>query len=110
MRLMNLFLIVACVACIIVFSSVAFAGGTVSYTDGTPAARAKVIVHDGEKGKRVVVCDPEGRFELGALPENGSVQIRADSKDYAPLRLPARLFESGNMAIVLQPKTAKVKQ
>lgn len=90
-------------------AGMAWAGGTVTYTDGSPAAGAEVIVTGGGQGKAVVTCDADGRFELDSIPDDAIVRIKADSKDYAPLRLPASLFARGDVAIVLQSKETKSK-
>ena len=89
-------------------SGLACAGGTVSYPDGSPAAGAQVIVTGGGQGKTVVICDAEGHFELGSIPDDAMVRIKTKDKDYAPLKLPASLFSSGDVAIVLQPKSTKL--
>ena len=78
-----------------------------TYTDGSPAAGAQVILTGDGQGKTVVTCDADGRFELDSIPDDAMVRIKADSKDYAPLRLPASLFESGDVAIVLPSKQNK---
>lgn len=91
------------------FSGIALAGGTISYTDGSPAAGAQLIISGGGQGKTVVTCDQNGRFELDTIPADARVRVKANSKDYASLKLPASLFSSGNVAIVLQPKSAKQK-
>ena len=83
--------------------------GTVSYTDGSPAAGAQVIVTGGGQGKTVVICDAEGHFEIGSIPDGVMVRIKTKDKDYAPLKLPASLLSAGNVAIVLQPKVTKSK-
>jgi len=97
------------VGLLFLLSGLAWAGGTVSYSDGSPAAGAQVIVTGGGQGKTVVTCDADGRFDLDSIPADARVRIKTKDKDYAPLKLPASLFSSGDVAIVLQPKTAKAK-
>ena len=97
------------VGLLFLLSGLAWAGGTVSYTDGSPAAGAQVIVTGGGQGKTVVTCDAEGYFELNSIPDDAMVRIKTKDKDYAPLKLPASQFSSGNVAIVLQPKATKSK-
>ena len=92
---------------VLFMSSLCFAfGGTVTYPDGTPAVGAKVNLVDKDGGKKTVTCDAKGRFQFTQLhSDNAEIQIKArNGKDYAKVKLPASLFSSGNVAIVLQPK------
>lgn len=80
-------------------------GGTVQYPDGSPVKCAEVSVIGGGEGKATVTCDSQGRFELSGLPEEEAmVKIKVEDKDYAQMKLPASLFQGGNVAIVLQAK------
>ena len=87
-------------------------GGTVQYPDGSPAVAAEVSIFGGGGGKTTVICDAQGRFELtSAPPAEAFVRIKAEGKDYAQVKLPASLFESGDVAIVLPAKqSGKSKQ
>ena len=92
---------------VLLISSVCFAfGGKVSYPDGSPAVGAQVSLVDKDGGKKTVLCDAQGMFQFAQIPsDNAEIQIKArDGKDYLKVTLPASLFSSGNMAIVLQPK------
>lgn len=80
-------------------------GGSVQYPDGTPAANAQVSISGGGEGKTTVLCDAQGRFELVTQPASDAfVRVRAEGKDYAQVKLPASLFASGDVAIVLPAK------
>ena len=81
------------------------AGGTVQYPDGSPAAGAEVRITGGGEGKSIVTCDAQGWFELTSQPAaEAIVKIKAAGNDYAQINLPASLFASGNVAIVLPVK------
>jgi hypothetical protein len=83
-------------------------GGSVQYPDGSPAANAQVSITGGGEGKTVVTCDAQGRFELDSLPAaEAFVRVKAEGKDYAQVKLPASLFVSGDVAIVLPAKQNK---
>ena len=83
-------------------------GGTVQYPDGAPAAGAEVSFVGGGEGKTVVTCDAQGRFTLASLPASEAfVRVKAEGKDFAQVKLPASLFESGDVAIVLPSKQNK---
>lgn len=97
------------VGLLFLLTGLSWAGGTVSYTDGSPAAGAQLIISGGGQGKTVVTCNADGRFDLDSIPADARVRIKTKDKDYAPLKLPASLFSSGDVAIVLQPKTSKSK-
>ena len=87
--------------------SICFAfGGKVSYPNGTPAAGAKVSLIDKDGGKKTVICNAKGQFQFAQLPsDKAEIQIKASNgRDYAKVKLPASVFTSGNVAIVLQPK------
>ncbi len=54
-------------------------------------------------GSTFIICDDQGRFMLENLSgQDAMIHIKAAKKGFAPLRLPASLFESGDVAIVLQ--------
>ena len=91
---------------LVLLSGQVWAGGMVTYTDGSPEAGAQVIVTGGGRGKMV---GAEGHFELGSIPDNSMIRIKTKDKDYAPLKLSASLFSSDNVAIVLQSKATKSK-
>lgn len=94
-------------ASLLTFSSAAWAGGRVTYADGKPAAGANVVIVSEEGGKSVIRCDANGHFDLeGTMPAGAMVLIQAENQDYEPVRLPAGLFASGEVAIVLQAKRA----
>ena len=83
-------------------------GGTVQYPDGSPAANAEVNIIGGGGGKTTVTCNEQGRFELVSLPASEAfVRVKAEGKDFAQVKLPASLFESGDVAIVLPSKQNK---
>ena len=82
-------------------------GGTVQYPDGSPAANAEVSIIGGG-AKTTVICDEQGKFELVSLPAGEAfVKVKAKGKDFAQVKLPASLFESGDVAIVLPSKQNK---
>uniref|UniRef100_A0A831UEZ7 Carboxypeptidase regulatory-like domain-containing protein n=1 Tax=Geobacter metallireducens TaxID=28232 RepID=A0A831UEZ7_GEOME len=92
---------------VLLMAGVCFAqGGRVTFSDGQPAVGAKVHIDLDGVEKFKVVTDAAGRFELPAMEFlDAMVQIQApDGKDFASVSLPVRLFETGNVAIVLQPK------
>ena len=82
-------------------------GGKLSYPDGGPVVGATVHLIVDEQDRLVLTSDAAGRFKL---PDNlvffeTLVQIQApEGKDFATVNLPAELFESGDVAFVLQPK------
>lgn len=85
-------------------------GGSVSYPDGSPAAGAQVVITGGGEGKTTLSCDAQGRFTLEAPPPaEAFVKVRADGKDHAQVRLPASLFVSGDVAIILPAKNVGKK-
>lgn len=87
------------------------ASGRVQYQDGSPAVGAEVIVTGAGEKRSVAVCDAQGRFVLDAVPgENAVVRIRAAGKGYAQVRLPAGVFASGDLAIVLPEKPNQKKK
>lgn len=81
-------------------------GGRVSYPDGQPVAGAEVRVHLQEVDKYQLITDAHGRFTLPTMDFlDAFVQIKApDGKDFATVNLPVKVFESGDVAVVLQPK------
>lgn len=86
-------------------------GGTVQYPDGSPAAGAEVSFIGGGEGKTRVTCDDQGRFELESLPaEEAFVKVKAEGKDYTQVKLPASLFASGDVAIILPTKKNQAAQ
>jgi hypothetical protein len=102
---MKLFL--AVLGMILIFSSICLAqGGRVTYADGQPAAGAEVHIHLLDVDKFNVLADKDGRFTLPTSDFlDAMIQVKApDGIDFATVNLPATLFESGDVAIVLQPK------
>lgn len=92
---------------LLLWSSLCLAsGGKVSYPDGTPVVGAEVHVHLQEVDKYKFITDDAGRFTLPTMDFfDAFVQIKApDGKDYATINLPVAVFESGEIAVVLQPK------
>ncbi|MBC7962877.1 MAG: carboxypeptidase regulatory-like domain-containing protein [Steroidobacteraceae bacterium] len=81
-------------------------GGRVSYSDGQPVVGAEVHVHQQEVDKYQLTTDGNGRFTLPTMDFlDAFVQIKApDGKDFATVNLPVKVFESGEVAVVLQPK------
>jgi hypothetical protein len=81
-------------------------GGRVSYPDGQPVVGAQVHVHLQEVDKHQLTTDANGRFTLPTMDFlDAFVQIKApDGKDFATVNLPVKVFESGDVAVVLQPK------
>lgn len=82
------------------------AGGRVTNPQGRPIVGAMVNVHLQEVNKYQITTDSAGRF---ALPDedfqDAFIQIKApDGKDYATVNLPAALFATGDLAVVLQAK------
>lgn len=103
-------MILAVLLVLVVPGMVLALGGTVSYPDGAPAVGAQVVITGGGEGKTTLTCDAEGRFTLEAPPaEEAFVKVRAEGKDHAQVRLPASLFASGDVAIVLPAKNAGKK-
>jgi hypothetical protein len=92
---------------ILLWASLCFAsGGKVSYPDGQPVVGAEVRVHLQEVDKYVLTTDANGRFTLPTMDFlDAFVQIKAaDGKDFATVNLPIKMFETGELAVVLQPK------
>ncbi len=81
-------------------------GGKVTYPDGTPAVGATVQLVDSINVEQTTTCDASGKFEFTEFNNGFSrVLISApDGKNYAPVTLPATVFEGGEVAIVLQSK------
>lgn len=105
-------------------------GGKVTYPDGTPAvsAQVKVIVNDTSgnpnssdgkvvvdqegnpasdvKGAVTIICDAAGRFTFPDLVfTDALIQIKApDDRNFGSVKLPAAVFATEDLAIVLQPK------
>jgi hypothetical protein len=91
----------------LLWASLCFAsGGKVTYPDGQPVVGAEVHVHLQEVDKYQLTTDANGRFSLPTMDFlDAFVQIKApDGKDFATVNLPVKLFESGDVAVVLQPK------
>ena len=89
---------------LVMMCSLCFAfGGKVNYTDGTPAAGATVSLIDSNGVEQTTTCNANGKFQFAQLPEGDArVQINApDGTNFAPVVLPAAVFESGETAIVL---------
>jgi hypothetical protein len=82
------------------------ADGKVSYPDGRPVVGAEVRVHLQEVDKYVLTTDATGRFTLPTMDFlDAFVQIKAaDGKEFATVNLPIKMFETGELAVVLQPK------
>jgi hypothetical protein len=94
-------------AALFLWASSCFAsGGRVTYPDGQPVAGAAVHVHLQEVDKYKLTTDADGRFSLPTMDFlDAFVQIKApDGKDYATVNLPVKVFEAGEVAVVLQPK------
>lgn len=92
---------------ILLWASLSLAsGGRVSYPDGQPVAGAEVRVHLQEVDKYTLTTDGNGRFTLPTMDFlDAFVQIKApDGKDFATVNMPVKVFESGDVAVVLQPK------
>lgn len=81
-------------------------GGRVTYPDGKPVVAAVVKVHLQEVDKYTLTTDANGRFSLPTTDFlDAFVQIQApDGRDYATVNLPVKVFETGEVAVVLQPK------
>jgi len=81
-------------------------GGKVTYPDGQPVVGAEVNVHLQEVDKYKLTTDANGRFSLPTMDFlDAFVQIKApDGKAYATVNLPVKVFEAGDVAVVLQPK------
>jgi hypothetical protein len=91
----------------LLWASVCFAsGGRVTYPDGQPVAGAEVHVHLQDVDKYDLTTDANGRFSLATMEFlDAFVQIKApDGKNYATVNLPVNVFETGDVAVVLQPK------
>lgn len=91
----------------ILWASACFAaGGKVTYPDGQPVVGAEVNVYLQDVDKYKLTTDDNGRFTLPTMDFlDAFVQIKApDGKDYATLNLPVKVFEAGEVAVVLQPK------
>jgi len=80
-------------------------GKGVSPKQGAAAPRTAPPV-PGARGKVSVKCDASGRFSFpDQVLTHAMVQIRAPhDKDFATVILPAKVFQGGDVAIVLQPK------
>lgn len=81
-------------------------GGKVTYPNGQPVVGAEVHVHLQEVDKYQLTTDSNGRFTLPTMDFlDAFVQIKAPGgKDFATVNLPVKVFESGDVAVVLQPK------
>lgn len=81
------------------------AGGQVTYSNGQPVVGAEVRVHLQEVNKYVLTTDANGRFTLPTMDFlDAFVQIKAaDGKNFATVNLPIKMFETGELAVVLQP-------
>lgn len=93
-------------ATLLLWASLCFAsGGKVTYPDGQPVVGAAVHIHLQEVDKYILTTDANGRFTLPTMDFlDAFVQIKApDGKDYATVNLPVKVFESGEVAIVLHP-------
>jgi len=91
----------------LLWASVCFAsGGKVTYPDGQPVVGAEVNVHLQDVDKYKLSTDANGRFSLPTMEFlDAFVQIKAaDGKDYATVNLPVKVFEAGDVSVVLQPK------
>lgn len=99
-------LVGACCAMMLLTGVCLAQGGKVTFSDGQPAVGAKVHIDLDGVEKLKVMTDSEGRFELPAMEFlDAMVQIQApDGKDFASVGLPVKLFETGDVTIVLQPK------
>lgn len=92
---------------LLLWTSVCLAsGGRVSYPDGRPVVGAEVNVHLQEVEKYKLTTDANGRFTLPTMDFlDAFVQIKApDGKDFATVNVPVKVFEDGDVAVVLQPK------
>ncbi|UPU35626.1 carboxypeptidase-like regulatory domain-containing protein [Geomonas paludis] len=91
----------------LLWASACFAsGGKVTYPDGKPVVGAEVNVHLQDVDKYKLTTDANGRFSLPTMEFlDAFVQIKApDGKAYATVNLPAKVFEAGDVAVVLQSK------
>ena len=81
-------------------------GGRITYPDGQPVVGAQVNVHLQDVDKYQLTTDAGGRFVLPTMDFlDAFVQIKApDGKDYATVNLPVKVFEAGEVSVVLQPK------
>ena len=96
-----------CAVIMLLCTSFSFAsGGKVSSPDGRPVVGAEVRVHLQEVDKYVLTTDANGRFTFPTMDFlDAFVQIKAaDGKDFATVNLPVKMFETGELAVVLQPK------
>lgn len=92
---------------LLLWASLCFAsGGKVTYPDGQPVEGAEVSVHLQEVDKYIFTTDANGRFTLPTMDFlDAFVQIKAaDGKDFATVNLPIKMFETGELVVVLQPK------
>ena len=98
--------IVICGAILLWATSCFATGGKVTYPDGQPVLGAEVHVHLQEVDKYKLTTDSNGRFTLPTMDFlDAFVQIKApDDKDFATVNLPVKVFESGDVAVVLHPK------
>ena len=91
----------------LLWTSLCFAaGGKVTYTDGRPVVGAEVHVHLQEVDKYKLTTDADGRFTLPTMDFlDAFVQVKApNGMDFATVNLPIKMFETGELAVVLQPK------
>lgn len=93
------------IALLLVATICSAAGGKVTYPDGQPVVGASVHIHLQEVDKYLLTTDAAGRFTLPTMDFlDAFVQIKApDGKDFATVNLPVKIFESGEVAVVLQP-------
>ena len=99
-------LIFICGVTILWVSICSAGGGRVSYPDGQPVVGAEVHVHLQEVVKFKLTANANGRFTMPTVDFlDAFVQIKVpDGNDFATVNLPVAIFESGEVAIVLQPK------
>ncbi|MBI4556661.1 MAG: fibronectin type III domain-containing protein [Candidatus Hydrogenedentes bacterium] len=95
--------------------------GTVSYSDGGPAAGAVVTLRDDAGNSVSATCDADGGFSLGASEKDKSTGGGRGTKDdlsvievstgngqsYGGIGLPGSVAQGGTVAIVLQAAPAK---
>jgi hypothetical protein len=98
--------IIICSAMLLWATSCFASGGKVTYPNGQPVVGAEVHVHLQEVDKFKLMTDVNGRFTLPTMDFlDAFVQIKApDGKDFATVNLPVKVFESGDVAVVLHPK------
>jgi hypothetical protein len=98
-------LIIGAVGLVWVSTCLAYSG-KVSSPDGEPVVGAKVRVMREGRDLLKLVTDPSGRF---TLPEtdfaDSFIHIAApDGKKFAGAYVPAKMFQGGELSIVLHPK------